>query len=72
MEALEFKSKIENNRIKIPKHVKSKLINNQNKNVRVIVLLEDGDDVEEKGFKHMASEAFFEGYSHSDSVYDED
>ncbi|RRO22164.1 hypothetical protein [Flavobacteriaceae bacterium 14752] len=72
MEALEFKSKIENNKIQIPKHVKSKLLFNQYKNVRIIVLLEDGDDVEEKGFKHMASEAFFEGYALSDSVYDDD
>lgn len=72
MEALEFRSKIENDTIQIPDHVKSNLINDQNKNVRVIVLLEDSDDVEEKGFKNMASEAFFEGYSHSDSVYDDD
>ncbi|QTY25992.1 hypothetical protein [Flavobacterium sp. CS20] len=72
MEALEFKSKIKNDKIQIPNHVKSKLVFNQNKNVRVIVLLEDSDDVEEKEFKNMASETFFEGYSHSDSVYDDD
>lgn len=41
MKAFEFKSKIKNHHIQIPKRVQSELKDNQEKNVRVIVLMDD-------------------------------
>lgn len=70
MEALEFKSKIQKGKVQIPKHIKNQLSYNENKNVRVILLIEDEELVEDKAFQNLASEKFFEGYAKSDEIYD--
>ena len=70
MEAIEFKSKIDKESIKIPEHVKSQLIKSDNKNVRVIVLLDNSDITEEKVYQNFVSEEFLKGYADSDSIYD--
>jgi bifunctional DNA-binding transcriptional regulator/antitoxin component of YhaV-PrlF toxin-antitoxin module len=72
MKALEFKSKIKNNRIIIPTGVRSKLMSDANKDVRVIVLIDDpAEDVEELNLKKASASEFLKGYSESDSIYDE-
>ena len=43
MIALEFKSKIKNNRIKIPSAIQSKIKSDPEKDVRVILFLEETD-----------------------------
>ena len=71
MKALEFKSKIKNNRILIPARIQSKLRSGEDKSVRVIVFLDDPDDVnDEIDFRKVASSEFLKGYSESDSIYD--
>jgi hypothetical protein len=67
MRALEFKTKIENNQIQIPKGIQSVLQTNKDKNVRVIVLIDDDD---ETIFREATTNQFLNGYSDSDSVYD--
>jgi hypothetical protein len=67
MRALEFKTKIENNQIQIPKGIQSVLQTNKDKNVRVIVLIDDDD---ETIFREVTANQFLNGYSDSDSVYD--
>lgn len=67
MRAIEFKSKIKNNQISIPVNLQSELKSKQNKHVRVIVLIEEFDEVY---FKQTARNQFLEGYADSDSIYD--
>lgn len=71
MIALEFKSRIKNNRIKIPSGIQSKIKSDPEKDVRVILFLEETDaKLEENEFKQAAVSDFFKGYSESDSIYD--
>ncbi len=69
MKALEFKSKIKNNKIQIPENVQSQL--KKENDVRVIVLIEDPDEVcDDIDFKNAAASNFLRGYSESDTIYD--
>jgi hypothetical protein len=69
MKAIEFKSKIKNNQIQIPKNAQSELTN-KDKDVRVIVLIDDTEVYDNIVFKESAKDQFLKGYSDSDSVYD--
>ncbi len=70
MRALEFKSKIKNNKIQIPLKIQSELNKSQDKDVRVIVLIDDLETDDDTIFKHSAESQFLNGYADSDSVYD--
>lgn len=69
MRALEFKSRIKNNKIQIPEKIRSEL--KQDKDIRVIVLFEDSDNNDEFEFRQLATEEFLKGYAESDSIYDQ-
>jgi hypothetical protein len=52
MKAIEFKSKLKNNTIHIPKKIQSEIINAEEKNVRVLIFFDDeSDDAESKTYK---------------------
>ena len=70
MRALEFKSKIKNNQILIPSRIQSELKTKQDKNVRVIVLIDDSDSYDELIFQQATQDQFLKGYADSDSIYD--
>ncbi len=70
MRALEFKSKIKNNQILIPLKIQSELKNKQDRDVRVIVLLDDMEMYDDAVFQESAQSQFLNGYADSDSVYD--
>ena len=70
MRALEFKSKIKNNQILIPSRMRSEFIAKQDKEVRVIVLVDDSDTYDDFIFQETTQSQFLKGYSESDSVYD--
>lgn len=70
MRALEFQSTIENNHIIIPKNFLSEFEPNSQKDIRVIVLLDDSDVYDSLSFKKATQDSFFKGYSDSDSIYD--
>ena len=70
MRALEFKSKIKNNQILIPAKIQSELITDDNKNVRVIVLVDDSDVYDDLIFQQTTQSQFLKGYADSDSIYD--
>jgi hypothetical protein len=70
MRALEFKSKIKNNQILIPSRIQSELKTKQDKNVRVIVLIDDSDTYDDLIFQQATQSQFLMGYSASDSIYD--
>lgn len=70
MKALEFKSKIRDNKILIPTSIQSELNLNDDKDVRVIVLVEDSEIYEDLTFKRSTQSQFLKGYSDSDSIYD--
>jgi hypothetical protein len=69
MKALEFKSKIKNNKILIPVKIQSELKNND-KDLRVIVLVDDSDIYDDLIFQQTAQSQFLKGYADSDSIYD--
>ncbi|HRZ96483.1 MAG TPA: hypothetical protein P5084_02925 [Paludibacter sp.] len=70
MRALEFKSRIKNNQILIPLRIQSELKSKQDKNVRVIVLIDDSDSNEDVILKKTTQTQFLNGYSDSDAIYD--
>ena len=71
MRALEFESKIRNNQILIPSRIQSELKAKQDKNVRVIVLIDETDTYDDMIFQQETQKQFFAGYSDSDSIYDD-
>lgn len=68
MKAVEFKTRIKNQQILIPSEMQSQL--NTNKDVRVIVLIDEPDAYDDLTFQQTAQEQFLKGYSDSDAVYD--
>ncbi|MCH2450314.1 MAG: hypothetical protein MK198_09235 [Gracilimonas sp.] len=70
MKALEFNSKIRNHKIQVPKNIQSELEGNKDKNVRVIVLINDSEADEKKSFRELSKEQFLKGYDESDAIYD--
>jgi hypothetical protein len=70
MRALEFKSKIKDNQILIPTNIQSELNSNQDKDVRVIVLMDDSDLYDDLIFQRSTQSQFLKGYADSDSIYD--
>ena len=70
MRTLEFKTKIKNNQIQIPTSVQSELRTNNDKDIKVILLLEDTDNYKDYLIRKTESSQFFKGYSDSDSIYD--
>jgi hypothetical protein len=70
MRALEFKSKIKNNQILIPTRIQSKLNTKLDKDVRVIVLIDDSEIYDDLIFQNSTQSQFLKGYADSDSIYD--
>lgn len=70
MRAIEFKSIIKDNQIAIPAKLQSELPSKSDKDVRVIVLIEDSETTEEFIFRQAATRQFLDGYADSDSIYD--
>jgi hypothetical protein len=70
MKAIEFKSKIRENQILIPRRLLPELIAGYDKSVRVVVFLEDTEVYEDKAYRMTTKKQFLEGYADSDSVYD--
>jgi hypothetical protein len=70
MKALEFKTRIRNNQIQIPAGVRSELRINEDKDIRVIVLLDESDNDADLILRETTSSQFLKGYADSDSVYD--
>jgi hypothetical protein len=70
MKAIEFKSKIKENKILIPRRMQLELATEVDKNVRVVVFVEDSGVYDEKSYRQMTKNQFLKGYADSDSVYD--
>ena len=72
MEALEFVTKIKDKQIVVPDNIQSALDNNKDKEIRVIVLIEEGEVREdnESFIQENIREQFLKGYTDSDSIYD--
>ncbi|MDR2145605.1 MAG: hypothetical protein LBE91_03985 [Tannerella sp.] len=70
MRAIEFKSKIKDNKILIPRSVRQELADEQDKNVRIVVFVKDGDVYDEKAYRQMTRSQFLKGYADSDGIYD--
>jgi len=70
MRALEFKSKIKNNQISIPARIQSELKVKQDKDVRVIVLIDDTETYDDLIFQQTTQNQFLKGYANTDSIYD--
>ena len=70
MRALEFKSKIKDNRIIIPETIQSELKIRDDKDIRVIVLVDDSDVYDDHVFLQETQAQFLKGYADSDAIYD--
>lgn len=70
MRAIEFKSKIRNNQISIPVKLQSELKSKLDKDVRVIVLIDDSETADDLMFPRATQSQFLKGYADSDSIYD--
>ena len=70
MRAIEFTSKIQENKILIPRRMQSKLITEHSKNIKVVVFLEDSEIYDEKSYRQMTKNQFLKGYADTDSIYD--
>jgi hypothetical protein len=70
MKAIEFKSKIRENRIIIPRRLLPELISGYDKSVRVVVFWEDTEVYEDEAYRMTTKKQFLDGYADSDSVYD--
>jgi len=70
MRAVEFKSKIRDNRIVIPRRVMQELAAEQDKSVRIVLFLRDSDVYDEKAYRQMTKTQFLNGYADSDAIYD--
>jgi len=70
MRAIEFKSKIRENKILIPRRKQSELFVRSDKTVRVVVFVEDSEIYNEKAYRQMTKSQFLKGYAESDSIYD--
>ena len=71
MRAVEFKSKIRDNRIAIPRRIMQELVAEQDKSVRIVLFLKDSSDVyDEKVYRQMTKTQFLKGYADSDAIYD--
>ena len=60
MRAVEFKTKLKNNRIQIPKKLHKQVNASKNKDVRVIVLIDDQSQ-NENDFQLLSTEQFLKG-----------
>ena len=58
MKAVEFKTKLKNNRIEIPKKLHKQVISSKNSDVCVIVLMEDNSQKSNDGFSILAVRNF--------------
>jgi hypothetical protein len=67
MKAIEFKTRLKHQSIQVPDDLSS--IISKNKDVRVIILFDE--EAETDSYKNMVNEEFLEGYSNSDSIYDD-
>ena len=65
MRAVEFKAKVENNAIALPKNQEHLV---EGKEVKVILLIEEKE--ENDAFQKLAQEEFLNGYAEEDSMYD--
>ena len=70
MRAIEFKSKIRENKILIPRNMQSEFIVGHGKTVRVVVFVEDTEVYDEKAYRQLTKSQFLKGYSDTDSIYD--
>jgi len=70
MRAIEFKTKIRENKILIPRRIQSELIDGHDKKIRVVIFVEDSDIYDEKTYRQIAKSQFLNGYADSDSIYD--
>ncbi len=70
MKAIEFLGRIKENYILIPENCKGEIERVKDKTVRVIMLIDEFGDQEEKSRRAMVREQFLKGYAESDEIYD--
>ena len=68
MKTVEFRARMKNRIIRVPDNLSTKL--SEDKDFRVILLLDEVKNQEEKDFMKLSKERFLAGYSNSDSIYD--
>ena len=70
MRAIEFKTRIKENSILIPRRIQPHLYGSAQGRVRVVVFMEDSEIYDEKAYRQLTRNQFLKGYAETDSVYD--
>ena len=70
MKAVEFDAELSNNTIQIPENFQLELSLSKDKNVRVILLINDSETIDEVQFSKTVQNQFLRGYDSGDSIYD--
>jgi hypothetical protein len=70
MKAVEFNTKIINNQIQIPLTIQSEFKSVKDKDIRVIILIDEIEKEDHILFQRTAESQFLKGYAQSDSIYD--
>lgn len=70
MRAIEFKSKIRDNSILIPRRMQPEFTAQRDKSVRVVIFVQDTEDYEEKAYRQVTKKQFLKGYAATDAIYD--
>ena len=71
MRAIEFKSKIRENKISLPRRMPLDMHTMCNESVLGVVSLEDANVYDDKAFRQLTKSQFLKGYAQSDDIYDE-
>ncbi len=68
MKTFAFKSKLENNKVPVPEHLFAELEEMNNREVRVILLMEEPDEFDDEAFNDFASQFFSKYANNLDAV----
>ena len=71
MRAIEFKSKIRENKISLPRRMQSEILTEYNESIQGGVSFEDTNVYDDKTFRQLTINQFLKGYAQSDDIYDE-
>lgn len=70
MKAIEFSAKIVDNQIQIPIKFEHEVKSGKDKEVRVIIMMDEAENNDINSFEILAREQFLNGYASSDAIYD--
>ena len=69
MRAVEFRTKIRDDKILLPRKIRKELINGNDKNVKVVIFFKDSEVYDDYTYRQITKNQFLKGYANTDSIY---